>query len=338
MFEKRGSDAGDGQYVPPQSGGIKGSVQTMEKKAMRLAYGAALAELGEQNPDVVVLDADVSCATKTDVFAKRFPERFFNAGIAEANMVGMAAGIASMGYTAFASTFAIFGAGRAYEQIRNSVVYSDFNVKVACTHGGITAGEDGGSHQAVEDYALMRALPGMTVVVPCDAVELRKAIFAAAAFEGPMYLRLGRWPSGVVTDEAAPFEIGKANVLVEDGADAVIFAAGIMVPEAVEAAAALREAGVRITVVNVHTLKPLDSETVRKHALRCRNVITAEEHSVIGGLGDAVADVLIGEALRFKKIGVNDRFGQSGNPDEMMEEYGLKSRHLAGAIIEMLER
>ncbi len=306
-----------------------------EKREMRIAYGEALAELGSVNEKVVVLDADLSKATMTCTFAKKYPERFFNAGIAEANMTGMAAGIASMGFTVFMSTFAVFGAGRAYEQIRNAVVYSDFNVKVACTHGGITAGEDGGSHQSVEDFALMRVLPGMVVVAPCDAVELRKAIFAAAEYDGPMYIRIGRWPSAVVTARETPFQIGKANVLVENGNDAVIFAVGIMVPQAVEAAGTLKQEGVGITVVNVHTLKPLDAETVRRYALKSRKVITAEEHSVIGGLGDAVADALIGEPLQFKKIGIADRFGQSGNPDEMLEDYGLTARFLADAVRDM---
>jgi len=306
-----------------------------EKKAMRVAYGEALAELGAMDPKVIVLDADLSKATGTATFAKKFPERFFNAGIAEANMTGMAAGIASMGYTAFCSTFALFGAGRAYEQIRNAVVYSDFNVKVACTHGGITAGQDGGSHQSIEDFALMRVLPGMTVMAPCDVIELRKAIFAAAKYEGPMYIRIGRWPAETVTTEDTPFEIGKANVMVENGDDAVIFAIGIMVPQAIEAAEMLKQKGINITVVNMHTLKPLDVETVRKYALKSRKIITAEEHSVIGGLGDAIADVLIGKPLKFKKVGINDCFGQSGLPDEMLEEYGLTAHYLAEHVIAM---
>jgi transketolase len=303
-----------------------------EKKAMRLAYGEALAELGAIDPKVIVLDADLSHATGTVTFANKFPGRFFNAGIAEANMTGMAAGIAAMGYTAFCSTFALFGAGRAYEQIRNAIVYSDFNVKVACTHGGITAGQDGGSHQSIEDFALMRVLPGMTVLVPCDVIELRKAIFAAAKFVGPMYIRIGRWPAETVTTEDTPFEIGKANVMVENGSDAVIFAIGIMVPQAMEAAEILKQEGIDITVINIHTLKPLDVEAVRNHALKSRKIITAEEHSIIGGLGDAIADILIGEPLKFKKVGVNDCFGQSGLPDEMMEEYGLTAHYLVDHV------
>ena len=306
-----------------------------EKKAMRIAYGEALAELGDVNDKVVVFDADLSHATMTCTFADKFPDRFFNSGIAEANMTGMAAGMASMGYVPFISTFAVFGAGRAYEQIRNAVCYSEFNVKIACTHGGITAGEDGGSHQAIEDIALMRVLPNMTVLVPCDVVELRKAIFAAAEFDGPVYIRVGRWPFPTVTDESTPFEIGKANALAE-GKDATIFATGIMVPKAMEARAALQKEDISVDVIDVHTIKPIDREAVLKYALKTRRVITAEEHSVIGGLGDAVADVLIGNELKFKKIGIQDRFGQSGAPDEMMEEYGLTAHYLVEAVKEML--
>ncbi len=306
-----------------------------EKKAMRIAYGEALAELGAVDDKVVVFDADLAHATMTCKFMEKFPDRFFNAGIAEANMIGMAAGMASMGLKPFASTFAIFGAGRAYEQIRNAVCYSDFNVKIACTHGGVTAGEDGGSHQAVEDIALMRALPHMTVVVPCDAVELRKAIFAAARFDGPMYIRVGRWPFATVTGPDTPFEIGKA-VCLREGTDATVFATGVEVPMAMEAAEQLAQEGISVNVVDVHTIKPLDAEAVRRYGLAARRVVTAEEHSVIGGLGDAVADVLIGERLQFKKIGIRDIFGQSGKPDEMMEEYGLTAHYIADAVREMV--
>ena len=306
-----------------------------EKKAMRIAYGEALAQLGEVNNKVVVFDADLSHATMTCTFADQFPDRFFNAGIAEANMTGMAAGMASMGFIPFMSTFAIFGAGRAYEQIRNAVCYSEFNVKIACTHGGITAGEDGGSHQAIEDIALMRELPNMTVIVPCDVIELKKAVFAAAGFDGPVYLRIGRWPFPSVTTEETPFEIGKANLL-QSGNDATIFAAGVMVPKAMEAAETLKKDGISINVVDIHTIKPIDREAVLEYGLKTRRVVTAEEHSIIGGLGDAVADVLIGNELKFKKIGIKDCFGQSGAPDEMMEEYGLTSHYLAEAVKEMM--
>ena len=307
-----------------------------QKKAMRIAYGEALARLGKQNEKVVVFDADLSHATMTCTFASKFPNRFFNAGIAEANMTGMAAGMASMGYIPFMSTFAVFGAGRAYEQIRNAVCYSEFPVVIACTHGGITAGEDGGSHQAIEDIALMRELPNMTVLVPCDPIELEKAVFAAADYGRPVYLRIGRWPFPTVTDENTPFEIGKANVLKE-GTSATIFATGIMVPKAMEAASILEQEGITVNVIDVHTIKPLDRECVLKYGLSTGRVVTAEEHSVIGGLGDAVADVLIGNPLKFRKIGIQDKFGQSGAPDEMMEEYGLTAPYLVDAVKQMID-
>lgn len=302
-----------------------------EKKAIRVAYGEALAELGAVNDKIVALDADLSHSTMTHKFADKFPERFFNAGIAEANMVDMAAGLASMGYIPFVSTFAIFGTGRAYEQVRNGCAYSGFNVKFAFSHAGITLGEDGGSHQAIEDIALMRVIPGMTVVVPCDANEAKRAVKALVEMEGPAYLRMARLPS-IVFDEEMPFQLGKANVLCK-GSDAVIFACGIMVYEALEAAKALNEQGMSVEVVNVHTIKPIDRETILASAQKCGKVITVEEHSIIGGLGDAVADVLIGNGdFKFKKIGVNDRFGQSGTPAALLEEYGLTARHIVEAL------
>ncbi len=292
-----------------------------EKKATRAAYGEALVELGAKNDKVVVLDADLSSATMTKDFRAAYPERFFEAGIAECNLVGLSAGLSTMGYIPFCSTFALFGAGRAFEIVRNSVVYPHLNVKVAVTHAGITVGEDGASHQAIEDIALMRAIPGMTVIVPGDANEAKKAVFAAAEFDGPMYLRFGRAPQLVLDD--APFEIGKANVLRE-GTDVALFACGFMVGQAMEAAEKLADEGISVAVINVHTIKPLDTETVLKYANKCGCVVTAEEHNVIGGLGDAVADVLMGNGnFKFKKIGVQDRFGQSGKVAPLLEEYGL---------------
>ena len=291
-------------------------------KAIREAYGEALAELGGMNPQVVALDADLSHATYTCRFAEKYPERFFNAGIAEANMISMSAGLASMGYIPFCSTFAIFGAGRAYEQVRNSIAYPKMNVKLAMTHAGITIGEDGGSHQAIEDIALMRVIPGMTVIVPCDAGEARHAVFAAAEKQGPVYLRLARTPSYVFPEEM-PFEIGKANVL-RDGTDVALFACGIMVKTALDCAEALQKENISAAVINMHTIKPIDADCVLHYAHTCKTLITLEEHSVIGGLGDAVADVLMqtnGAAVH--KIGVNDRFGQSGKPEALLAEYGL---------------
>lgn len=302
-----------------------------EKKAIRVAYGEALAELGAVNDKIVALDADLSHSTMTYKFADKFPERFFNAGIAEANMVDMAAGLSTMGYIPFVSTFAIFGTGRAYDQVRNGCAYPGFNVKFAFSHAGVTLGEDGGSHQAIEDIALMRVIPKMTVVVPCDANEAKRAVKALVDMEGPAYLRMARMPS-VVFEEEMPFELGKANVLRE-GSDVVIFACGIMVNEALEAAKSLESEGIHAEVVNVHTIKPIDRETVLASAKKCGKVITVEEHSIIGGLGDAVADVLIGNGdFKFKKVGITDRFGQSGTPAALLEEYGLTARHIAEAV------
>lgn len=305
-----------------------------EMKATRAAYGDALVELGAKNDRVVVLDADLSTATMTKGFRAAYPERFFEAGIAECDLVGLAAGLSTMGYIPFCSTFALFGAGRAFEVVRNSVAYPHLNVKVAVTHAGITVGEDGASHQAIEDIALMRAIPGMTVIVPGDANEARKAVMAAAEFDGPMYLRFGRAPQPVLDD--APFEIGKANVL-KDGGDVAIFACGYMVGEALAAAEALKSDGVDAAVINVHTIKPLDCETVLKYANKCKKVVTAEEHNVIGGLGDAVASVLVGNGdFKFRKVGVEDRFGQSGKVAPLLEEYGLTAANIVAKAKEIL--
>ena len=302
-----------------------------EKIATRAAYGEALIELGTQNDKVVVLDADLANATQTGKFQKVYPDRHFNMGIAEANMVDVAAGMSTMGLIPFCSTFAMFGAGRAYEQVRNSIAYPRFNVKLCMTHAGVSVGEDGGSHQAIEDIALMRVIPGMTVVVPADAKETKKAVFALAEYNGPAYLRLARLASPVF-EEDYPFELGKANVLRE-GTDAVIFTCGLMVAECLEAAKLLEAQGVRAAVVNVHTIKPIDAECVTKYAKQCGAVFTVEEHSVIGGLGDAVADVLMGKvSCKFRKIGVNDQFGQSGKAADVLREYGLTADQIAATV------
>lgn len=302
-----------------------------EMKAIRAAYGDALVKLGAKNDKIVVLDADLAHATMTVGFAQTYPDRFFNAGIAEANMISMAAGLSSMGYVPFCSTFAVFGAGRAWEQVRNSVAYPRCNVKLAMTHAGITLGEDGGSHQAVEDIALMRAIPGMTVIVPCDANETERAVEAAAAMEGPVYLRLAR-PATKVFEQEMPFTIGKANVM-QEGTDVVLFACGIMVASAMECAEKLAQEGIHAAVVNVHTIKPLDEACVLEWAKRCKKVVTIEEHNIIGGLGDAVASALIGKGdFKFLKIGVNDRFGQSGKPEDLLAEYGLDTAGILGQI------
>ena len=306
----------------------------MSDKMMRVSYGEALVELGKKNDKVVVLDADLAHATFTGTFQKEFPDRFFNVGIAEANLVDMSVGMAAMGYIPFCSTFALFGAGRAYEQIRNSGAYPNMNVKICCTHGGITVGEDGGSHQSIEDFALMRVIPGMTVVVPSDANETEKAVLAASEHKGPLYMRIGRSPSRVLPPQ--PFEIGKANVL-KDGSDIVLFACGIMVPEALDVAQTLEEKGYSTAVVNMHTIKPLDEECVLKYSEKCRHIVTMEEHSVIGGLGDAVGSVLLEKCpKRLLKIGVMDRFGQSGKPCDLMDEYGLSAKTVVPRILEIL--
>lgn len=307
----------------------------MSEKATRAAYGEALAELGKVNDKVVVLDADLSKSTMTATFQKAFPDRFFNIGIAEANMVDMAAGMSTMGLIPFCSTFAMFGAGRVYEQIRNSIAYPRLNVKLCMSHAGVSVGEDGASHQCLEDLALMRVIPGMTVICPADASETRKAVFAAAEMEGPVYIRLARLATPVF-EEDYPFEIGKANVLRE-GADVAVFATGLMVSEALEAAKLLEAEGKSVAVINVHTIKPIDAQCVMDYAQKCSRVVTVEEHSVIGGLGDAVADVLMGKiCCQFKKIGVQDQFGQSGKAKDVLKEYGLTAPQIAESIKEIL--
>ena len=302
-----------------------------DKIATREAYGKALVDLGNENGKVVVLDADLAGATMTKYFKAAHPERFFDMGIAEADMVATSAGLSTMGLIPFCSTFAMFGAGRAYDQMRNSVAYPHFNVKLCCSHAGVSVGEDGGSHQCGEDLALMRAIPGMTVIVPADAKEARKAVFALAEYNGPSYLRLARLATPVF-EEDYPFEIGKANVLRE-GTDVAVFACGLMVNESLEAAKLLEAEGIHAAVINVHTIKPIDAQCVTEWAEKCGKVITVEEHSTIGGLGDAVADVLMGKvACKFHKIGVQDQFGQSGKAADVLREYGLTADQIAQEI------
>ena len=306
-----------------------------DKIATRQAYGEALIELVEKNDKVVVLDADLANATQTCKVAKAHPEKFYNCGIAEANMVDIAAGMSTMGLIPYCSSFAMFAAGRAYEQIRNSIAYPHFNVKICATHAGVSVGEDGGSHQSIEDIGLMRLIPGMTVIVPADANEARKATFALAEFQGPAYMRLARLATPVFGEDY-PFEIGKANVLRE-GKDVAVFACGLMVNEALEAAKLLSAEGIEISVINVHTIKPIDAACVTEYAQKCGNVVTVEEHSVIGGLGDAVADVLMGKVnCKFRKIGINDCFGQSGKAKDVLREYGLTADQIAAKIKETL--
>ena len=306
-----------------------------EKIATREAYGKALVELGEQNKNVVVLDADLAGATMTKYFKAAHPERFFDCGIAEANMMNIGAGLSTMGLVPFCSTFAMFGAGRAYEQIRNTIAYPRFNVKICCSHAGVSVGEDGGSHQAIEDIGLMRLIPGMTVIVPADANEAKKATFALAEFQGPAYMRLARLATPVF-EEDYPFEIGKANVLRE-GKDAAVFACGLMVNEARLAAEQLAAEGIHARVINIHTIKPLDEEIVLKAAKECGKVITAEEHNVIGGLGEAVCAVL-SEKLPtpVRRVGVQDVFGCSGPAWDLLKFYGLDAATICKTAHEML--
>lgn len=307
-----------------------------EKKATRQAYGEALIELVEKNDKVVVLDADLANATQTCKLAKAHPEKFYNCGIAEGNMMDIGAGLSTMGLVPFCSTFAMFAAGRAYEQIRNSICYPHFNVKICATHAGVSVGEDGGSHQCIEDIALMRVIPGMTVICPADANEAKAAVNAIAELDGPVYMRLARLATPVFEgDMVKPFTIGKANVLRE-GSDVALFATGLMVNEALEAARLLEADGIDAAVINVHTIKPIDAECVTKYAEKCGKVVTVEEHSVIGGLGDAVADVLMGKVnCKFKKIGVNDQFGQSGKAADVLREYGLTADQIAAKVREI---
>ncbi len=302
----------------------------MEKKAIRVAYGEALVKLGETNPKVVVLDADLSNATMTNAFKKAYPDRFYDCGIAEANMVDMAAGMSTMGLIPFCSTFAVF-AGRSYDQIRNGVCYPHFNVKFGFSHAGITLGEDGGSHQAIEDLALMRVLPGMTVFAPSDANECYQAVEAAAKIEGPVYIRTCRLPTPVY--DPRPFTVGKGNV-IRDGEDCVIFTCGIMLEHTLEAVDLLAAKGVHAALASFHTIKPFDDDLARTYAAKCKKVFTVEEHSVIGGLGDAVASAIIaGGVTTFRKIGINDEFGQSGKPADLLKEYGLTGPQLADRIL-----
>lgn len=304
------------------------------KKSTREAYGEALVELGQKNQNIVVLDADLSKSTKTDLFKKVFPERHINVGIAEADLVGTASGLATCGKIPFASTFAMFEAGRAFEQIRNTVAYPKLNVKLAPTHAGISVGEDGGSHQSIEDIALMRAIPGMVVLCPCDAVETKKMIFAAAEYEGPVYIRLGRLDVETILEDSYDFQIGLANTLKE-GKDVSIISCGLMTQEAVKAADILAEEGISVRVINAGTVKPLDGETILKAAQETKFIVTAEEHSVIGGLGSAVSEFLSEvHPTLVKKVGLYDVFGQSGKGQELLEKYELTAKKLVSVIRE----
>lgn len=308
-----------------------------EKIATRTAYGKALVELGAKNPNVVVLDADLSCSTKTAGFAKAYPERFFNMGVSEQDMMGTAAGLALCGKIPFASSFAMFATGRAFEIVRNSIAYPHLPVKICATHAGLTVGEDGASHQALVDISIMRVLPGMTVIVPADATETSQVIPAVVEVDGPVYVRLSRAASPVLFNDEYKFEVGKAKVITE-GKDLALVACGLMVVHALEAAKILETKGISCTVVNMSTIKPLDEEVLKKLASEIGKIMTLEEHSILGGLGSSVAE-FIGEEgnASVHRVGVRDRFGQSGSAEALLKHYKLMPEDIANKAIEYLK-
>ena len=308
----------------------------VKKMATREGYGKALVELGKEHDDIVVLDADLAGSTKTGMFAKAYPDRHFNCGIAEADMMSVAAGLAASGLTPFASSFAMFASGRAYEQIRNSIGYTKLNVKIGASHGGLSVGEDGASHQCCEDFALMRSIPGMVVICPADGVEAYAATKAAYEYKGPVYLRMGRLAVPVFHEEGFEFTIGKGEIM-RDGTDVAIIANGLMVYEAVQAGERLAEQGINARIINMSTIKPLDEELILKAAKECGKIVTCEEHSVIGGLGEAVCSFLSETyPTPVKRIGVNDQFGFSGPAAEVLKEFGLCADNIVKVTKEFL--
>ena len=310
----------------------------VKKIATRDSYGNGLVELGKIHENIVVLDADLAGATKSGMFKKAFPERHFNCGIAESNMVGVGAGLSTMGLVPFVSTFAMFVAGRAYEQIRNTIGYPHLNVKICATHGGISVGEDGASHQCCEEFALMRTIPGMTVMCPSDDVEARKMLRAAYEMEGPVYIRFGRAATPVYHDESFAFAVGKGEVL-RNGKDVAIIATGILVPEAIDAGERLAAEGIRARVINMATIKPLDKDIVIQAAEDCGKIVTVEEHNIIGGLGEAVCAVLAENCpVPVHRIGVNDEFGHSGPAAELLKQFGLTSEHIVAHTKKLISK
>ena len=310
----------------------------VKKIATRESYGNGLVELGKEHDNVVVLDADLAGATKTAIFKKAFPDRHFNCGIAECNLVDVGAGLSTMGLVPFVSTFAMFAAGRAYEQVRNTIGYPHLNVKICATHGGISVGEDGASHQCCEDFALMRTIPGMTVMCPSDDVEARKMLHAAYEMDGPVYIRFGRAATPVYHAEDFSFVVGKGEVL-QDGTDVAVIATGILVPEAIEAGKRLAAEGISTRVINMATIKPLDTELVLRAARECGKIVTVEEHNIIGGLGEAVCAALAeGCPVPVRRVGVNDVFGHSGPAAELLKEFGLTADHIAEAARTLTEK
>lgn len=309
------------------------------KKATRDSYGEVLVELGQQNPNIVVFDADLAGATKTGVFKKAFPDRFFDCGIAEGNMMVAAAGVSTCGYIPFASTFAMFAAGRAYEQIRNSIGYPHLNVKIGATHAGISVGEDGATHQCNEDIALMRTIPGMVVINPADDVEAKAAVRAAAAYVGPVYLRFGRLAAPIFNDaETYKFEMGR-GITLRDGKDVTIVATGILVGEAIKAGELLAAEGIDARIINIHTIKPIDKELMIKASRETGHILTCEEHSIIGGLGSAVMEAIAEEApCKVSRLGVNDQFGHSGPGAKLLAEFGFTAENIAARVKELLKK
>ena len=298
------------------------------KKATRQSYGEALLELGKENEKIVVFDADLSEATKTKLFAKEFPNRFFDMGIAEQNMMSTAAGMATCGKIPYASTFAIFAAGRAYDQIRNSICYPNLNVKICATHAGITVGEDGATHQMIEDISLMRTLPNMTVISTSDDVETKWAVKEISKIEGPVYLRLSRLATPIIYNESQKFEIGKA-IQIGDGTDGTIFATGVTVSEALKAQESLKEKGINVRVVDIHTIKPIDKEMIIKCAKETKKLVSIEDHNIIGGLGSAISEVLTEEyPAKLTRLGINDTFGKSGKAEELMKYFGITAKDI----------
>lgn len=307
----------------------------MEQLYQRDIYGKTLVELGKENKDIVVLDADLSGSTRTNLFAREFPDRFFNLGVAEQNMMAMAAGLASCGKTVFVSTFAIFATGRAWEQVRNSVAYNNFNIKIVATHAGLTVGPDGSSHQALEDIAIMRVIPNMRVVVPCDGPQTQEAIRAVAYAGGPFYVRLGR-PKFVSVEKKGKFQLGKAQILIE-GNEVTIVACGFMVNEALVAAKNLLQKDIKVRVINTHTIKPLDKEIILDAARQTRGIVVCEEHGVVGGLASSIDEVVAENfPVKIVRLGVKDRFGQSGAPEELLKMYNLTHIDIENAVLSLI--
>ena len=301
----------------------------------RVAYGETLVELGRSHKNIVVLDADLSSSTKTKAFGKAYPDRFFNFGVAEQNMMATSAGLASCGKVVFVSTFAMFATGRAWDQVRNTVCYNNFDVKIVATHAGLTVGEDGASHQAIEDIALMRSIPNLKVVVPCDAPETRNAVIAAFETSGPFYLRLSRAKVPTLSNKK-PFKLGKSYI-IREGSDISIFACGIMVVEAMKAEEALKKEGISARVINMHTLRPLDKEMIIKCAKETKGIVVCEEHTVVGGLASAIDEVVCENIpTKVMRVGIKDRFGQSGSPAELLKEYNLTSSDIIAAVNKVL--